>query len=103
MPLYVFRNKESGEEIEEIMSISSKTEYLLNNPDLEQVITVPNFVSGVSGISHKTDSGFNDMLGRIADANPHSELAQTHGRKGVKETKTREAVNKQKERQFKSS
>ena len=58
----------------------------------------PAIVSGVAGITHKNDSGFNDMLGRIARANPHSPLGQTHGDKGVKATKVREAVNRNRER-----
>lgn len=34
------------------------------------------------------------MLNRIAVANPNSALAQTHGDKGIKASKIRQAVNK---------
>jgi len=99
MPIYQFRDKATGEEWEEILSFSAREEYLKTNPGVEQVITVPNFVSGVSGMTHKNDSGFNDMMSRIAAANPTSPLAETYGDKGIKSSKTRDAVKKQKRRQ----
>lgn len=48
----------------------------------------------------RTDSGFNDVMSRIADANPHSIMAQTHGNKGIQASKVREAVNKERVRQY---
>lgn len=98
MPTYTFRDKTTGEEWDEFLSFAGR-ETRLQDSNIEQVPCAPNFVSGVSGITHKTDGGFNDMLSRVADANPHSPLAQTHGKKGVKETKTREAVNKARSKQ----
>ena len=74
----------------------SKREEILQNPNIKQEVSAPAFISGLSGVTHKTDSGFNDMLNRIAVANPNSPLAQTHGDKGVKASKVREAVNKAK-------
>jgi hypothetical protein len=96
MPLYTFKDIETGEEWDELFSFSAKDEYLKENPNVQQVICAPAIISGITGVTHKNDSGFNDMLGRIAAANPHSPLAQVHGSKGVKESKTREAVNKAK-------
>jgi hypothetical protein len=100
MPLYSVHNTETGEPEEDFWgSWDALQTYLEEHPHLQQTITAPNFVSGVAGITHKTDGGFNDMLSRVADANPHSPLAQTHGKKGVKESKTREAVNKARAKQ----
>jgi len=98
MPLYAFKDIETGEEWEELFSFSAKDEYLKTNPSVQQVLCTPAIISGIAGITHKNDSGFNDMLGRIAAANPHSPLAQVHGSKGIKESKTREAVNKARSR-----
>ena len=95
MPTYTFRDKETGEIWEEFLSWSAREE-LLKDPTIEPVVTAPAIISGISGITHKNDSGFNDMMSRIADSNPHSPLAQTRGRKGIKESKTREVVNKHK-------
>lgn len=100
MPLYSVYNTETNEPEEDFWgSWDSLQTYLEENPHLKQTLTTPAFISGVSGITHKNDSGFNDVLSRIADANPHSPLAQTHGNKGIKESKTREAVNKARARQ----
>jgi hypothetical protein len=100
VPTYQFRNKVTGEEWEEFLSFSGR-EDKLKDTDIEQVITAPAFVSGVSGVTHKNDSGFNDMLSRIAVANPTSPLADKYGDKGIKATKTRQAVERQKQRQLK--
>lgn len=104
MPLYSFYNSETDEVFEEIMSISSKETYLEENPHITQVIEAPAIVSGVMGLGqNKNDSGFNDLLSRIGQANPFSPLGEKHGDKGIKATKTREIVRRQKERQAKST
>lgn len=94
MPLYEFRIKETDEVFEEYFTYDQKKSFLADNPDIEEIIGAPNIISGISGVTHKTDSGFNDLLNRIGNANPHSPLGQTHGDKSIKATKIREAVNK---------
>jgi hypothetical protein len=39
MPTYSFRNRETGEIHDAIMRIAAKEQFLLDNPQLEQVIT----------------------------------------------------------------
>ena len=95
MPLYTLRDKTTGEEWEEFLSLSAREERL-KEPNIEQVPCAPAFISGIAGVTHKNDSGFNDMMGRIASANPHSPLADKYGDKGIKASKTREAVKKAK-------
>ncbi len=95
MPTYTFRDKTTGEEWGEFLSFSGREERLTDT-NIEQVPCAPAFVSGISGVTHKNDSGFNDMMSRIAVANPNSPLAETYGDKGVKASKTREAVKKAK-------
>lgn len=94
MPIYEFRDKETGETWEEFLSMSGKDEYLKNNPHTEIVIGAPALISGIAGVTHKNDGGFKDLLNRIGNANPTSPLAQQYGDKGIKASKTREAVNK---------
>jgi hypothetical protein len=94
MPIYEFRLKETGEVFEEFFNYQQKRDFLEANPDIEEIIGAPNFVSGIAGVTHKNDSGFNDLLNRIGNANPHSPLGQQHGDKDIKSTKIREAVNK---------
>jgi hypothetical protein len=98
MPIYQFRNKTTGEEWEEFLSFSGR-EDKLKDPEIEQVVTAPAIISGIAGVTHKNDSGFGDMMSRIAAANPTSPLAEKYGDKGVKATKTRQAITRQKERQ----
>ena len=94
MPLYEFVDTETGEQWEDVMSYDSYKTYLAENPTINPVYSIS--IIGGSGDRIKTDSGFNDVLGRIAQANPHSPLAQTHGDKGVRASKTREVVQKHK-------
>lgn len=96
MPLYEFRNTKTGEIWEEFFSFSQREDYLQSNPDIELVIGAPALISGIAGITHKNDSGFKDLLNRIGNANPTSPLAQQYGDKGVKASKTRDAINKAK-------
>lgn len=94
MPIYQFRIKETDEVFEEMFTFEQKRVFLEENPEFEQIIGAPAIISGVSGVTHKTDGGFNDLLNRIGNANPYSPLAQQYGDKSVKATKIRDAVNK---------
>jgi hypothetical protein len=96
MPIYTYVDPDTNDQWEELWSYASHKQFLADNPDIQQVIHAPNFVSGISGVTHKNDSGFNDMMSRIAAANPTSPLADKYGDKGIKASKTREAVNKAK-------
>ncbi len=95
MPTYTFRDKTTGEEWDEFLSLSGREERL-KDPNIEQVPCAPVLISGISGVTHKNDSGFNDMMSRIATANPNSPLADKYGDKGIKASKTREVVKKAK-------
>ena len=55
-----------------------------------------NIVSGVGSVDGKTSSGWKDVLGKISDAHPQSELANQYGRKSNKEVKTQSIVDKHK-------
>lgn len=93
MPLYEYFDTETGESWEEMWSYETHKSFLNNNPSIEQRLCI-NLVGGV-GDRVKVDGGFNDMLGRIARANPTSPLAERYGDKGVRASKSREAVKKQ--------
>lgn len=99
MPIYTYHDPETDETWDELWSYDTHKQFLLDNPNLIQRFHAPNVIGGISGITHKTDSGFNDMMSRIAAANPTSPLADTYGDKGTKASKTREAVKRQKARQ----
>jgi len=93
MPTYTFRNNDTGEQWDDLMGISESELFLQNNPNIEKVPVSCNLIGG-TGDRVKPDSGMKEMISRIAHANPTSPLAETHGSKGIRETKTRAAVNK---------
>jgi len=93
MPLYTFRNNDTDEQWDDLMGISESEFFLQNNPNIVKVPVACNLVGG-TGDRVRTDSGMKEMISRIAHANPTSPLAETYGSKGIRETKTRAAVNK---------
>lgn len=73
MPTYDFRNKETGEVFEKIMRIAEKEQYLLDNPQIEQTITTAPAFAG-DHITIKKDTGFKEVLQRIHEKTPGSQL-----------------------------
>ena len=74
MPTYVFRNKETGEVIEHIMKIAELDVFRENNPHLETVIHAPAFCDPVRVGARKMDTGFKEVLQRIHEKTPGSQL-----------------------------
>jgi len=94
MPTYTFENKKTGKQHTELMSIAEMEEFLEKNKNYRQVITSINIVGGVTGITHKPDSGWKENLSRIAEAHPNSPLADRYGKRSIKDVKTREVIKK---------
>lgn len=72
MPTYTFRDKNSGEEWDDIMSISDKEKYLEENPHIEQLIfkKALGICDPVRLSVRKPDHGFNDVLKKVKAAHP---------------------------------
>ena len=96
MPRYTFENKKTGKVWVDFMMITEMENYLKNNKHIVQVIQPINIVSGVQGMSYKTDGGWKDNLSRIAEAHPNSPLADRYGKPSIKEVKTKNVVKKHK-------
>ena len=62
MPLYTFRDINTCEQFDEMMSMSAREQYLKDNPNITQEIVKLNMVSGVGGI--KNDAGWKENLSR---------------------------------------
>lgn len=78
MPLYEFRNKETGEVFEKMMSISSKEDYLKENPSIESYISgAPSMIDPFRLGVRRTDQGFKEVLQRIHEKTPGSQLNKT--------------------------
>ena len=93
MPIYTFRDTNTKEEFDIMMSYKDLDAYAEANPEHERVFGAPAIVSGVS-ITGKMDSGFKDVLSKISDAHPNSPLAENHGRKSIKQVQTERAIRK---------
>lgn len=93
MPIYTFRDTNTDEVFDIMMSIKDLDEYKEQNPSHERVLSAPAIVSGVS-ITGKLDDGFKDVLSKISSAHPESPLAQQHGRKSIKQVQTERALRK---------
>lgn len=73
MPTYAFRDKNTGEVHEQFLSFTGRDEYLKQNPHLEVTITqAPAFVG--DHVTIKKDSGFKEVLQKIHEKTPGSQL-----------------------------
>ena len=86
MPTYRFYNKRTKKEYTDLMSISEMEEFIKKKHIKILPPTQLNIVSSVGHIDSKTDSGWKDVLSKITDAHPSSELANQYGKKSVKDT-----------------
>lgn len=93
MPTYEFINNETGEVEDHFMSYTKLDEFKENNPHLKQQISTPNIVGGFND-RVKTDNGFKDVLNKIGNAHPGSELHSKHGSKDVKREKSLQVIKK---------
>ena len=74
MPIYSFKDKATEEIIDVTIRISDYDSFTADNPNLERYIdAVPGIVGGTGTI--RTDTGFREVLSKVAEAHPNSELA----------------------------
>ena len=92
MPTYSFIDTETGEEFDALMKISEREEYLKNNPNIQPLLTAAAIVGGVS-IKDKVPSGFKEVLSRISENHKGSAVAEKHGKRSIKEVKTKRVVD----------
>jgi hypothetical protein len=78
MPTYSFRNKDTGEVFDQVMRIAEREEFLKQNPHLESIITgAPAFTGDHISVVKKHDTGFKEVLQRIHQKTPGSQLNKT--------------------------
>ena len=93
MPTYSFEDTKTGEKYDKFMSWKDREKYLEENPDVKPVITSAALIGG-TGDRTKPPAGFNEVLSKVSEANPHSALAETHGKKDALSVKKRDIVKK---------
>ena len=86
MPTYRFKDHHTGEVWEELMMISEMEE-LIKTDTIELLPpTQMNIVSSVGSVDSKTDNGWKEVLSKVSEAHPASNLAAQYGKKSVKDT-----------------
>jgi hypothetical protein len=92
MPFYDFKNIETGEVEEHMVSLADYDQFKKDNPHLERVLSTSAIISGTN--LRSKIGGFNEVLDKIAEKNPDSPLGEQRRRKSIKEIKTKEIVKK---------
>ena len=95
MPSYSFRNTETGEEFDDILTLSEREKFLEQNSHIEQLPSRVSIVGG-HGDRIKNDSGWKENMSRIAEAHPGSPLASQYGKDTTKNINTRNVLKKHK-------
>ena len=95
MPTYDFKNVKTGEVKEHFMSYTKLDEFKKSNPNLEQVISAPNMITRRDGdVLKAAGGGWNEVLQKVGEHYPDSDVAKTNNRRSAKRIKTDEIVQK---------
>ena len=74
MPIYQYKNEETGEISDHYMSISSMEEFEKDNPHMKKIIHAPAIGDAMRLGVRKTDDSFNDLLKTIKKNNSGSTI-----------------------------
>ena len=94
MPTYRFYNSKTKKEYTDLMSISDMEELIKKKHIKLLPPTQLNIVSSTGTIDGKTDSGWKEVMSKISEAHPKSELAKRYGKKSVKDTQIERVIKK---------
>ena len=95
MPRYDFKNMKTGEVKEYTMSWKDLDQFKKENPDLQQQIGAPNMITRRDGdVLKKAGSGWNEVLQKVGENYPDSEVAKKNVRRTAKQIKTDEILKK---------
>lgn len=72
MPNYTIENRKTGKQSDVTMSISDFDQYLIDHPEVFQVITSAR--GFIPGVKTKPDNVFNDMLKEMKKSHPGSTI-----------------------------
>ena len=94
MPTYRFYNSKTKEEYTDLMSISEMEEFIKKKHIKLLPPTQLNIVSSTGSIDSKTDNGWKEVLSKVSEAHPASNLASQYGKKSVKDTQIDGVIKK---------
>ena len=96
MPTYNFKNTDTGEEFEEIMSMSEREKFLEQNSHIKQLPSLFAMSYTGTGDRIKNDDGWKENMSRIAEAHPGTPFASRYGKDSTKNINTRKVLKKHK-------
>ena len=102
MPTYRFKDHNTGKIWEDLMLISEMEKFIKKKHIELLPPTQMNIVSSVGSIDSHTDNGWKENMARISEAHPSSPLAERYGKKSVKETQTKNVLEKHRKRKSKN-
>ena len=94
MPTYRFYNKRTKKEYTDLMSISEMEEFIQKKHITLLPPTQLNIVSSTGSLDSKTDNGWKEVLSKVSEAHPASNLASQYGKKSVKDTQVDRIIQK---------
>ena len=94
MPTYRFYNSKTKEEYTDLMSISEMEEFIKKKHIKLLPPTQLNIVSSTGSLDSKTDNGWKEVLSKVSEAHPASNLASQYGKKSVKDTQVDRIIQK---------
>ena len=93
MPMYDFKDTNTGESFSLELTIAKREEYLKENPHITQILGAPSLVRGTN-YGGKMDDGWKENLARISEAHPNSALAEKQGGRSATRAKVSEIATK---------
>ena len=94
MPTYRFYNKRTKKEYTDLMSISEMEEFIQKKHIKLLPPTQVNIVSSTGSLDSKTDNGWKEVLSKVSEAHPASNLASQYGKKSIKDTQVDRVIHK---------
>lgn len=82
MPTYTFLDNSTGEYFEKVLRISERDKFLEDNPNIEPAFLDPPMLGDPVRLGVKTiDNGFREVLSKIHNSQPKSNLADKLSRR----------------------
>ena len=94
MPSYNFKNNDTGEEFEQILSMSEREKFLEQNPHIHQLPSLFAMSASGTGDRIKNEDGWKENMSRIAESNPGTPFASRYGKSTTKDINTRKVLKK---------
>ena len=95
MPRYDFKNMKTGEVKEYSMSWKDLDQFKKDNPNLQQQILPSNFITRRDGdVLKKAGAGWNEVLQKVGENYPDSEVAKKNIRRTAKQVATDKIAKK---------